>query len=134
MRMYDLALFLFIINASMSIVSSLSVIPSVSMSANSSYMTGVKEISKNTTLDISQSYNKVTIGETNWFLQGAFMIIEALKTIVMVFGNATVLFPYMLYGFGFPSAVVIPLTSIVWIIYGIGIVQLKFGRGIKGME
>ena len=132
--MYDLALFLFILNVSMAIVNNMNVVPSVSMTANNTYMTGIKEIGKNTTMDISQSYNKVTIGETNWFLQGAFMILEALKTVVEVFGNATVLFPYMLYGFGFPSSVVLPLTSVVWIIYGIGIVQLKFGKGFKDME
>lgn len=68
------------------------------------------------------------------WLYSASMLINGLILFVSTLGNATIMLPWMLERFYFPSPLAWGISGIVWIVYGLAIIQFFTGRQTKGME
>ena len=123
MKFYQIALYLFIFNLSLSIVNSLGVFD-VWIQPDTNWQKDVNL----TGHQINQSsYN---INPTMIF--GDFIM--GLRVFVQSVGNATILLPFFLNQMGVPPSMRDAITAIVWFSYVVGIIQFVSGRSLRAYE
>jgi len=85
--------------------------------------------------ELNASAGQISSGNDvlDW-LYSASMLINGLTLLVSTLGNATIMLPWLLERFYFPSALAWGISSIVWLVYGLAIIQFFTGRQTKGME
>ena len=108
MKIYDIAFYLFIFNATLGFLNSLSIFD---------YQLQPSDYSIDDTMQVS-SLSPVE------FLRGMWILIDALA-------KATVLLPILLKDVGFPDVAVNYITGIVWFVYVAGVVQFILGRRVS---
>lgn len=86
--------------------------------------------------DLNASVGQIQSGSDDLWSIGytVTMILNGLRLFVLTLGNATVMLPWMLQSFYVPGILAWGISSMVWIVYGLAIIQFLSGRQTKGME
>lgn len=85
--------------------------------------------------ELNTSVGQISTGNDVFdYLYSATMLINGLILFVSTLGNATVLLPWLLERFYFPSMLAWGISTIVWFVYGLAVIQFFTGRQTKGME
>ena len=114
MKIYQIAMFVFAFNASLSILNSMNIF--------GTYIPHNQGL-----LSYNYSDYNSQIGITDYlafFTKGFSIFIEAIL-------NSTVLLPFFLSQLGVPPALNVVITAGTWLVYGIGLVQFLSGRYVE---
>jgi len=138
MRMYDIALFLFIFNYILGFISA-ELVPLGSdadiQPLDSQYTTtGFDSRAEDTINKVNQLNDGGVMAEINWLVENVRLTITALPSVITAFADATVFLPFMLNHIGVTGEIVVIVTAIVWFVYFVGIFQLVTGRNIRGAQ
>ena len=117
MKFYQIALFIFAFNASLSILNSLDLFGSY-IQHDTQWMQDLSRMQNESNYKVSAT---AIFGD---FVKGLSILIEAL-------GNATVLLPYFLAKLGAPAELNAVITAGSWLTYGIAIAQFLSGRVVE---
>ena len=118
MKFYQIALFIFALNASFSILNSINLFGSY-IQHDPGWMQQLNQSFKD-----QSSYQISTTAIFGDFAKGLSIVIEAL-------GNATILLPFFLAKLGAPAELNAVITAGTWLTYGIAIAQFLAGRYIE---
>jgi len=129
MRAWSLAIFLIMLNMSISFLNEYGVFQNT-LAPSDSAQPGVFE-------EIGRKLSEINAGNQNALIQFGLMIIvvlEVFKLFVIIILKSTVLLPFMLGQIGIPGQMIAMYTAITWAIYVAGAVQFITGRSFKQLE
>lgn len=140
MRIYDLMLFTFIFTVALSMISVLDIVPYTSPAA--------LDINGQTTTDYGYSYSSAAegvvnqpssqipvIGELLSFLNIVYQfVVLGIPKLMLMLAYVTIGIPFMLIDLGIPSSISWLISGIVYLIYGVGILQYAIGRNLADSE
>ncbi len=118
MKFYQIALFIFAFNASISVLNSMNLF-GIYIMHDTAWMEGLNQSS-----GFSGNY---TVSSTAVF--GDF--VKGLQIITSALGDATILLPFFLSKLGVPGEMNAIITSGTWLVYGIAIAQFLSGRKLE---
>lgn len=124
MKFYQIALFIFLFNLSLSILNGMNVLGQQYIQHDTKWNKSVEQIG-NATNEASYTINPT-------FIFGDFIM--GLRLFTQAIGNATVLLPFFLSQLGVPKPLIVTLTGGTWFVYTIGILQFVSGRSVKAYE
>lgn len=135
MRIYDIALFVFIFNLSLGIMNQMNVSSSYSIQpVENLNLEKITSYRNSATESMSQSSN-ILSDAVNFITESVELVITGVPMIIGCIWDATIGFKTVLETLlGVPSILAIPLWIIVNLIYFIGIAQLITGRNIKDYQ
>lgn len=118
MKFYQIALFIFVFNASVSVLNSANVF--------GAYITDDPQWMQNlnTKFDTNSTYSINPEAVFGDFILGLRILIEAL-------GNATILLPFFLSQLGVPAELNTVLTAGTWLTYAVALAQFFSGRTVE---
>ena len=68
------------------------------------------------------------------FFMNPFAVIGLIQTLITVLFKTISVLPFLMNDLGLPPGLSLALSSIVWLIYGVGIIQLLLNRSLKYYE
>ena len=118
MKFYQIALFIFVFNASISVLNSANIFGAYIVH-DTQWMQDL-----NTKFDTNNTYSVNPAAVFGDFIKGLKIILEAI-------GNATILLPFFLTQLGVPAELKVVLTAGTWLTYAIAIGQFLAGRTVE---
>jgi len=140
MRFYDIALFAFIFNLSLGLLATMGLtgagIDAMSGFGQDELIAGQSQMET-----ILGENDKSIFSDLQWVVENVRLVIQALKTFITIFANATVFLPFLLKSLmcggagcvGNPSLEYAAMTIgiLVQFIYLMGIIQFAMGKSMK---
>lgn len=133
MRFYDIALFLFIFNllAGFFVEIGMASFSEEYPSEIEGFGTEEVQTSLNETGTAIDETQEGLFGEINFIVENVRLVVRGISILWGALINATILFPIMLTTLKFPSPLVLVLSSIVYLVYLVGIIQFLLGKSFK---
>jgi hypothetical protein len=129
MHFYHVALYILLVNVSLSLVNAIPV-DGLATNADMGYeMVGVSDW--NVTADYDE-LNPGNLDQGDNMISSLQNIWAGMTTFIAALFNATVAVPLLLGSLGLPAAFVAIFTAGVWFVYGAGLIELWSGRTVSG--
>lgn len=133
MKIYEVALAVFMFSYVLSFVSGLGIVPDYEIDPGEGYMSQSQMEDYATKINESlQNPEGGIMGEVNVLVANVNMFISSLPLFFESLFYATVGFPLLLYNIHVPVEVIGLLTPIVWFVYIYGLFQIMTGKDVEG--
>ena len=126
MRAFEIAMFLVMVAAGLTVVAALDIFPNDAAPVDTSMFGGY------TVTELNQFPTNPSI--VDYFFLMVFLIINSIKWALTVLLTVVIFFPYLMTALHIPQAVAIPLNAGIWFVFVIAIVQIWRGQSIDIMR